>query len=287
MPTAARSRVGTSVIAASGRPASRRPCTRHSWIARHERKLSEPPRRITALPDFRQSTPASAVTLGRLSKITPTTPSGTRTRSMVRPFGRCQLSVTMPTGSAMPRTTATPSAMPSTRAGVSVRRSMKEEVALPDAAPRRRPRHWRRGSLRIAADRPLHGHQRPVLLLRRRQRQHARGGAGTGGEIGHQRLKIGIAVNGFEGGGHGSSNLLLRQCPSTEIPRLRRAGRVWQVARLAGRLGQWPSKKGRDGPYPPTTRSSRWIISERPLMPRMDITSGEERPLIRSATSAS
>jgi toxin ParE1/3/4 len=38
---------------------------------------------------------------------------------------------------------------------------------------------------------------------------------------------------------------------------------------------------------PPSTRSSRWIISERPEMPRMTITSGEERPLILSASSAS
>ena len=38
---------------------------------------------------------------------------------------------------------------------------------------------------------------------------------------------------------------------------------------------------------PPTTRSSRWIISARPLMPRIAITSGEERPLIFSASSAS
>jgi len=89
------------VIAASGSPASRSPCTRQSWIARHERKLSEPPRRITALPDFRHSTPASAATLGRLSKMTAITPSGTRTRSMVMPFGRCQLWVTVPTGSSI------------------------------------------------------------------------------------------------------------------------------------------------------------------------------------------
>ena len=75
-------------------------------------ETSEPPRRITALPAFRQSAPASAVTLGRLSKITPMTPSGARTRSMFMPFGRCQLSVTAPTGSAIPRTVATPSAMP-------------------------------------------------------------------------------------------------------------------------------------------------------------------------------
>ena len=38
-----------------------------AWIAVLEWKLSEPPRRITALPDLRQSAPASAVTLGRLS----------------------------------------------------------------------------------------------------------------------------------------------------------------------------------------------------------------------------
>ncbi len=88
-------------------------------MARQERKLSEPPRRITALPDFRHSTPASAATLGRLSKITPITPSGTRTRSMVMPFGRCQLSVTVPTGSAMPRTVATPSAIALDRAPAS------------------------------------------------------------------------------------------------------------------------------------------------------------------------
>jgi glutamate-5-semialdehyde dehydrogenase len=36
-------------------------------IAREERKLSEPPRRMQALPALRQSAPASAVTLGRLS----------------------------------------------------------------------------------------------------------------------------------------------------------------------------------------------------------------------------
>ena len=64
---------------------------RHGWRATSA-TLSEPPRRITALPDFRQSAPASAVTLGRLSKITPMTPSGVRTRAMTqavgpRPFG--------------------------------------------------------------------------------------------------------------------------------------------------------------------------------------------------------
>ena len=67
-PTAARSRVGTSWIACV-RQVRRRagPSTSAAWIARAERKLSEPPRRITALPALRQSAPASAVTFGRLS----------------------------------------------------------------------------------------------------------------------------------------------------------------------------------------------------------------------------
>ena len=91
-PTAARSVVGTSWIASSGRPAARRPAVRQAWMAAELRCVSEPPRRMTALPAFRQSPPASAVTLGRLSKMTPTTPSGVRTRWILQavralPFG--------------------------------------------------------------------------------------------------------------------------------------------------------------------------------------------------------
>ena len=66
-PTAARSRVGTSWIAASGRSAAASPSASAAWIAWFERWLSEPPRRITALPALRHSAPASAVTFGRLS----------------------------------------------------------------------------------------------------------------------------------------------------------------------------------------------------------------------------
>ena len=78
---------------AGGAQARRR---RQAWIAREEWKLSEPPRRITALPAFRQSAPASAVTLGRLSKITPITPIGVRTRRMCRPDGTSHSASTVP-----------------------------------------------------------------------------------------------------------------------------------------------------------------------------------------------
>ena len=51
--------------AASGSPAAAIPSLTHAAIARLLRIDSEPPRRIAALPDLRQSPAASAVTLGR------------------------------------------------------------------------------------------------------------------------------------------------------------------------------------------------------------------------------
>ena len=50
-----------------GQPARSRPSTRRRGWRATERKLSEPPRRITALPGLEASAPASAVTFGRLS----------------------------------------------------------------------------------------------------------------------------------------------------------------------------------------------------------------------------
>ena len=52
--------------------------------------LSEPPLRIEALPDLRHKAPASAVTLGLLSKITPMTPRGVETRDIFKPLGLSQ-----------------------------------------------------------------------------------------------------------------------------------------------------------------------------------------------------
>ncbi len=65
VPTAARSVVGTSWMAAAGRPAAISPTPSAFMIADDELKLSEPQRRIAALPAFRHSPPASAVTFGR------------------------------------------------------------------------------------------------------------------------------------------------------------------------------------------------------------------------------
>src|SRR5262245_41608398 len=53
----------------------------------------------------------------------PTTPSGTRTRSIASPFGRVQRAMTCPTGSTRPATSSSPLAMASVRCGSSSRRS--------------------------------------------------------------------------------------------------------------------------------------------------------------------
>ena len=65
IPTAARSLVPTTCTASRGSPAAASPSWMHPAIARFDASASEPPRRMVALPDFRHSPAASAVTLGR------------------------------------------------------------------------------------------------------------------------------------------------------------------------------------------------------------------------------
>ena len=66
--------------------------------------------------------------------MTAMTPSGVRTRSIFRPFGRSQAAITVPTGSARAATTSTPSAIAATRFASSERRSRKAGVSLSPAA---------------------------------------------------------------------------------------------------------------------------------------------------------
>src|SRR6516165_1260571 len=63
--TAARSVLGTSCAPNSGKPAFLHPSLTATASARLERIDSDPPLRITALPDFRQREAASLVTFGR------------------------------------------------------------------------------------------------------------------------------------------------------------------------------------------------------------------------------
>ena len=81
---------------------------------------------MAALPDFMHSAPASAATFGRLSKIIPMTPMGTRTREIFMPLGRVHSLRVVPTGSGNPAMSSRPLAMASTRSVVRTRRSMNE-----------------------------------------------------------------------------------------------------------------------------------------------------------------
>ncbi|MCY1314722.1 hypothetical protein D9M70_654190 [compost metagenome] len=64
-PTAARSVVSTTCTSSAGSSALARPCWMQAAMARLEWMASEPPRRMVALPDFRQRLAASMVTFGR------------------------------------------------------------------------------------------------------------------------------------------------------------------------------------------------------------------------------
>ncbi len=196
------------------------------------------------MPDFRHSAPASAATLGRLSKITAMTPSGTRTRSMVMPFGRCQLSVTTPTGSAIARTVAMPSAMASMRAGVSVRRSMKAElapVARTSATSSALAARITGACLRIA---PSMASSARFFCSGEASASTRAAARAAAARVVHQGRQIGAAVDGLQGSGHGLS-LCSRRLPSTETAPLRSAdGPSGCVP-----VGQWPMSRllDRDG----------------------------------------
>ena len=83
----------------SGRPDNFNASLRESTIAVADRSPSFPLRKITALPDFRHKPPASAATLGLLSKISPMTPRGVATLEIFKPLGLSQEARTLPTGS--------------------------------------------------------------------------------------------------------------------------------------------------------------------------------------------
>ena len=86
---------------------------------------SEPPRRMQALPLLMASDAASIVTLGRLSKIMPNTPSGTRMWPTLMPLGRRLRPVISPTGSGMAAICSQPCATVSMMLGVSFKRSTR------------------------------------------------------------------------------------------------------------------------------------------------------------------
>jgi hypothetical protein len=135
--SAARSVVGTSCTESRGSPAAASDSETSEARALLVSKISRPPRRIEALPLFRQSTAQSMVTFGRASKMTAITPIGTRTLRSRRPLGRVDSSRTSPSGSGRAATWRTDSARCVSLSGVSVRRSTCAGVSAPASAAAR------------------------------------------------------------------------------------------------------------------------------------------------------
>jgi hypothetical protein len=73
----------------AGKPLSTSACCTSNASALFDSMASEPPRRMQALPLLIDRLAASMVTLGRLSKIMPNTPSGTRIWPTRMPLGCC------------------------------------------------------------------------------------------------------------------------------------------------------------------------------------------------------
>ena len=184
-PTAARSVVATSCTASGGRPASSSAsCTtcasaRLLWIA------SEPPRRIAALPLLMASDAASMVTLGRLSKTMPKTPSGTRMRPTLMPLGRRCTPLISPTGSGIAASCSQPSATVSMICGVSLSRSTSGAARPPACAADNVLGVGRLQGGGAGAQAPRERQQRSVPGCRRRRRHRARRRARGRADLGH------------------------------------------------------------------------------------------------------
>ena len=114
---------GSSVAAAVSMPWRLSTPRIRPAASRFELSASLPPFSTQALPLLKQRANTSNVTLGRASYITPTTPNGTLTRLMRRPFGSVRPQVAMPSGEGSVATLRISEAMPSSLSAVSLSRS--------------------------------------------------------------------------------------------------------------------------------------------------------------------
>ena len=134
-PTTARSVVCTNCTASAGRPLSVRACCTNRANALLDSMASEPPRRMQALPLLIDRLAASMVTLGRLSKIMPNTPIGTRIWPTRMPLGCWRKPVISPISSGMAASCSQPWAQVSSTLGPSLSRSTRG-AAKPAATAR-------------------------------------------------------------------------------------------------------------------------------------------------------
>ena len=142
-PTAARSRVGTSWIAASGRPASRRPCAERGDDGAARAQTVGAAAQDRGIAGF-QAQRAGIGGHVRPAFIDDADDAERHPHALdVMPFGRVQDSVTAPTGSLSARTASMAAAIASTRAIVEHQPVEEGPGHAGARAPRRYPRHWR------------------------------------------------------------------------------------------------------------------------------------------------
>ena len=122
-PTASRSVVCTNCTASVGKPDSCKACCTNKAKALLDSMASEPPRKIQALPLLIDKLAASMVTLGRLSKIIPNTPKGTRICPTRMPLGCCFMPMISPMTSGMAANCSQPSAHVANTLGLKRKRS--------------------------------------------------------------------------------------------------------------------------------------------------------------------
>ena len=118
--TTARSVVCTSCTASAGKPLESSACCTSRASALFESIASEPPRRMQALPLLIERLAASIVTFGRLSKIMPKTPIGTRICPTRMPLGCCFMPIISPITSGMAASCSQPWATVSMMGAVSL-----------------------------------------------------------------------------------------------------------------------------------------------------------------------
>ena len=136
-PTTARSVVCTNCTASVGKPACASAFPTSKASALFESMASEPPRRMQAFPLLIDRLAASIVTLGRLSKIMPKTPMGTRICPTRMPLGCWRRPVISPMISGIAASCSQPWAQVSSTLGVRRKRSTSG-AARPAAIARSR-----------------------------------------------------------------------------------------------------------------------------------------------------
>jgi len=205
----------------SGRPASRRPCA--GIDGSRGRSGNCPSRRAGTLrAGFQHKTPASAATLGRLSRSTATTPTAPHAFDHL-PFGRLPACGSRRHGVGISRTVAMPIRIACP--GLCQRQAVDEGAGRAELRTSATSSHWPRGWPPHRREWRAPSPWRAIFLLRRGQRKHPRCGAAPAASSFIKAGKSPLPSMAFRTRSCRFSFLpFIRLCSSMEIADLRRQG---------------------------------------------------------------